>query len=61
MFPGKNTSVTHVTEHIVTHVTCFDTVFFITKILAEINECMLTGLWHAGNLCLNNETICLHL
>ena len=33
--------MTHVTEHIVTHVTYFDTVFFIPKILAEINECML--------------------
>ena len=38
MLPGKNTSVTHVTEHIVTHVTCFDS-FFIPKILAEISEC----------------------
>ncbi len=36
----KNTSVTHVTEHIVTHVTYFDTVF-IPKILTEINDCML--------------------
>ena len=33
--------MTHVMEHIVTHVTYFDTVFFIPKILAEINECML--------------------
>ena len=33
MLPGKNTSVTHVTEHkvIVTHVTCFDTVFLYKK------------------------------
>ena len=34
--------MTHVTKHIVTHVTYFDKYcFFIPKILAEINECML--------------------
>ena len=31
MLPGKNTSVTHVTAHIVTHVTRFDTVFLYQK------------------------------
>ena len=31
MLPGKNTSVTHVTKHIVTHMTCFDTVFLYQK------------------------------
>ena len=31
MLPGKNTSVTHVTEHIVTRVTYFDTVFLYQK------------------------------
>ena len=32
MLPGKKISVTHVTEHIVTHVTCFDTVFYTKNI-----------------------------
>ena len=31
MLPGKNTSVTHVTGHIVTHVTRFGTVFLYKK------------------------------
>ena len=40
MLPGKNTSVTHVTEHIVTHVTCFDTVFLYQKYwLRSMNVC----------------------
>ena len=40
MLPGKNTSVTHVTEHIVTHVTCFDTVFYTkNNKLRSMNVC----------------------